>query len=535
MSQKQKNLIGGISLLGLAGIICKLVGVLYRIPLAQDIGADGIGIYQLVFPSYNLLLTISSAGVPVAISRMVSSCLAQNDPRNARRVFRASLMILTGLGIVTSAILAIFSGSFASATGSPQAQTGFLCIAPSLLLVCVMSAFRGIMQGRREMAPTAVSQLIEQVGKVFIALPMANLFYAKGQTAIEQAALGAAGALMGTSVAEALALVYMAIRFLLSRKTYNAIPQDESRPAMSYRYLCWHVVLVAVPITIGACIVPLAGTIDSFMLVNIMDKYMAEGEALRYYGVYSALVLTMINVPTGIAMAMSINLVPSVSNGFARQDFDYIRRESATGLKLASLIGLPCSVGMSMLAEPILSVLYGGGKYSAELIHLGGELLSVSALTIWLFTMVQASSGILQGMRRQSIPMWTLLIGVLCKVALNYTLVRIPSVNIHGAPFASLLCYTVSAVPNLIYVCKHAKMKLSLKDLVLLPGAATAIMAGSVFLMLTLLGQEKLSSSLPRLCMVIFTAIVVYFVAAVFLGAIRREDLPGKFKRLARK
>lgn len=532
MSQKAKNLIGGVSILGIVGLICKIVGVLYRIPLAQAVGAKGMAIYQQVFPSYNLLLTISSAGIPVAISRMVAHCLAQNDPRNAKRVFTASMAMLTVLGVVSTAFLMLFSGNLATAAGTSEAQRGFLAIAPSLLFVCVMSAFRGSMQGRRRMAPTGISQLIEQVGKVFIALPFASLLYQTGGTEMERAALGAAGALLGTSIAEALALLYMGVRHLMGRKELDAVAQDESREVLGYRYLCGYIIRVAIPITIGACIVPLANTIDSFMLVNIMEGYLGHEEALVRYGVFSALVLPLINVPTAIAMAMSINLVPSIASSLAKKDRLHIRRESATGLRLASLVGLPCSVGMSMLAFPILSSLYArGGKFTPEQLQLGAELLTFSALTIVLFTMVQATSGILQGMRKQRIPMYTLVAGVVCKVALNYTLVRIPGVNIHGAPFASLLCYTVSMVPNLYYVCKHTGLVLSLDELLIRPGLATAAMATAVWLLKTLIGADRLGHSLTLVLIVILLAMAVYLAAALLFKAIKQEDIPRRLRK----
>ncbi len=532
MTQKQRSLIGGISLLGMAGIICKVVGVLYRIPLAGSIGPAGMGIYQQVYPSYNLMLTIASAGIPVAISRTVASCLARNDVRNARRVFRASAIMLTGLGVVMSAIMLTFSRQFASAAGTPESALSFMSIAPSLFLVCAMSAFRGEMQGRRRMAPTAVSQLIEQVGKVFIALPLASHMYATGETYMDCCARGAAGALIGTSCAEGVALLFMMACHFLSGKELAAIPQNENIPVSSYRSICANIIGISIPISIGACIVPLANTIDSYMLVNIMKGYLPDNDALIRYGVYSGLVLPLINVPTALAMAMSINLVPAIATGVALRDQDHIRRESATGLRFASLIGLPCSVGMSMLAEPILSVLYlGSGRYTAEQIHLGGELLTFSALTIILFTQVQATSGILQGLRKQRIPMYTLLAGVVMKVALNYTLVRIPGFDIHGAPLASLLCYTVSMVPNLYCVSKYSGLRLSVGDLLLRPGLATAVMALTVFGMRQLIGPEKLSHSLPAVLLVILLAACVYLVSALLTHAIHREDIPARIRR----
>ncbi len=532
MTQKQKNLIGGISLLGLVGLICKVVGVLYRIPLAQMIGAQGMGVYQQVFPSYNLLLTISSAGIPVAISRMVAHYLALNDKRNADRVFKSALVMLTLFGFVATIVLMLFRKELALQKGTEDAALGYLMIAPSLFFVCVMSAFRGQMQGRRRMAPTAVSQLIEQVGKVFIALPVAGYFASFGTTNLQGFSLGAAGALLGTSIAEMFALLYMMIKHFLSKKELQNMVQDESIHPLSYKYLSLQILHVSIPITLGACIVPLAGEIDSFMLVNIMDKYMQEGEALISYGVLTGLVFPLINVPTALAMAMSVNLVPSISAGVAKQDTVHVKNEIASGLRFASLIGFPCSIGLSMLSEPILMSLYfRGGNYNQGQLLLGSQLLSVSALTILLFTFVQATSGILQGLKKQRIPMYTLFLGVLAKIALNYTLVKIPSINIHGAPFASLLCYFVSMVPNLYYVAKYGKVRFDVKDLIVKPLCASGLMALVVFALMAMFGKNSLNNSLTLVVITIIIACITYFVGALLFGAVKKEDLPNKLVR----
>ena len=427
MTQKSKSLIGGISILGLAGLICKVVGVLYRIPLAAYIGGEGIGIYSKVFPSYNLLLTISSAGIPVAISRMVAHYVTRDDPRNAKRIFGVAMPALTALGLIATILLICGSGMLSDRCGTPDARGGYLAIAPSLLFVCVMSAFRGYMQGHRIMLPTAISQLIEQVGKVGVALPMAIWGMRAGGPA-----LGAAGALLGTSIAEGAALLYMAVKHLLSRRAFAQVAQDESAAVLSRKRIAIRLATISIPITLGACIVPLAGWIDSFMLTNLMEGGgMDTTEALVRYGLYSGMVLTLINVPTALAMAMSTNLVPAISAGMARGDKDYVSRESITGLRIAAVIGFPCAVGMSILAKPILFLFYSG-SYTAEHLTIAGKLLQMSAMTIGLFTMVQATSGILQGCGKQRIPMYTLLAGVACKVLLNFLLVRIPALNIHG-------------------------------------------------------------------------------------------------------
>ena len=181
MASKSKSIIGGMTVLGIAGIICKLVGVLFSIPLTYVIGAQGQGIYNAVFPTYNLLLTISSAGLPVAVSRMVSSALAKDDPHSAKHVFRVALLLLTTLGCIAAIIMLAGSGMLAARVNQPDSKIGFQVIAPCVAIVCMMSAFRGFIQGQQDMVPTAISQLIEQVGKVFLALPMAYIGGGRGR------------------------------------------------------------------------------------------------------------------------------------------------------------------------------------------------------------------------------------------------------------------------------------------------------------------------------------------------------------------
>lgn len=525
MTAKQRSLLGGISILGIAGLICKLVGVLYKIPLANMIGSEGIGVYQQVFPTYNLMLTVSSAGIPVAISRMVSFHITRGQRRNARKIFLVSLGLLSLLGLISMVLMLWLSPQLAVATGTPEARMGFVYIAPSLLIVCVMSAFRGYMQGHRRMAPTAISQLIEQVGKVAIALPLAHSFMISGGFA-----MGAAGTLLGTSIAETAALLYMMADYLYFKPGEYIEVSRLRRSTQSVKMIAREVVFSAIPITIGASIVPLAGAVDSFMLVNLMQVYLPKADAVSRYGIYSGLVIALINVPTALAMAMSSNLVPSISAKRAQGNGAGIRRDAAAGLRLAMVIGFPSSVGMSLLAEPIIFLLFGGGRYSIQQLVLGGQLLSVSALTIVAFTLVQASSGILQGLYKQRIPMYSLVLGVGIKVVINYLAVRNPGTHIFGAPWASLTCYLVSAGINIYYVAKYADMKLNLKELIGNPALATLFMALPVLLAKAALGS-RLRHSWALMGLVIAGAVVVFVWGAFRFGAVKRSDLPARFRK----
>lgn len=531
MTAKQKSLVGGVSILGVAGIICKVVGVLYRIPLAHLIGPEGMGVYHKVYPAYNLLLTISSAGLPVAISRMVAHYITREDPRNARRIFRLAMRMLLILGVITMALMLLFSGTLAAWQGAQETRLGYMAIAPSLFFVCVMSAYRGFLQGQRNMMPTAISQLIEQIGRVFIALPLAYAGMQKGGIA-----WGAAGALLGSTIAEGAALLFMLLRHRQADRALNAVPQRPDGDSLTDCFIMKRLIRVAIPITLGACIVPLAGFVDSIMLTQLMEGAgMARDDALIRYGAYAGPVLTLINVPTALAMAMSTNLVPDIASGMAREDRAFVARETGLGLSMAAVIGFPCSVGMSLLAKPILYLCYRG-SYTAAQLNVAAELLQISSLTIVLFTMVQATSGILQGAGRQRIPMYTLVIGVGLKIALNYTLVRIPGVDIHGAPWASLLCYTASMIPNLYFVCKYTGYRFDAARVVLKPLMCAGVMGGAVYAVWHFFFGDPGRLNGFRLTFGILLCValgaMLYAVLALKSGAVRKEDLPGKIRRV---
>ena len=209
------------------------------------------------------------------------------------------------------------------------------------------------------------------------------------------------------------------------------------------------------------------------------------------------MVIRLINIPTALSLAVSMSLVPAISSAWAVQDMDAVQRQTNLGLRFAFLIGLPCSVGMSVLSEQIFRFFYQG-SLSEENIMTGSTLLMVSSLTVVLFTVVQATSSILQGVRKQRIPMYTLVAGVVCKIALNYTLVGIPGFNIHGAPISSLVCYTVSLVPNLYYVMKYTGTKFNWRDWLVRPGIATLAMGAAVCLMTRILPCLLYTSPSPR-------------------------------------
>ena len=514
MTKQAKSVARGISVLAVTGIVNKVIGVFFSIPLARILGDTGLGLFQTVFPTYNLLLTVSSAGLPVAVSRLVAHYLARSDPRNAKRVFKVALGMLVCIGLFFSFLMLLSNEFLVRLVGVEEAAKGFRVIAPCVALVCALSAFRGFMQGQQNMVPTAISQVVEQVGRVAISLPLAAIGMRRSM------ADGAAGALIGITFVEALALLYMIVRYFVRKSDFDAYTQLSVDPPVPRKKLMLRLIVISVPITVSACIIPLSSFIDSALMVNRMvSSGLGRDTATALYGIFSGMVIRLINIPTALALAISISLVPAVSAVKAVEDKAAIRRESTNGIRYAFLIGFPCSIGMSVLAKPILPFFYVE-TLTAERLHIASELLTVSALTVVLFMVVQATSSILQGLHKQRIPMYTMIAGVVCKIILNYTLIGTPGIHIHGGPIASLVCYSVALIPNLVFCCRYAEMSFDWKEWILKPGLASAGMGFTVFLMKKILPLSRLSTVLE-----IIVGVLAFLLIAYIDRAITKEDL----------
>lgn len=526
MSQKKNTLVGGVTILGVAGIIAKVLGMFFRVPLGNMIESGGMAVFQTVYSTYGILLAISTAGIPVAVSRLVSESVTLGRHRRATAVLRTSLGLLAAIGAALTVLLVLCAGPLANAIGAPQTRIGFIAIAPSILLVSVMSAFRGYMQGRSRMTPTAISQVIEQVAKVIISFPLAAWGMRYG--VVE----AAAGALVGISIGEGLALLYMAIVYWLGRKSFALEEAADAEAPGPRRALLSQLVRIALPITIGSAIVPLASFIDTSMIrlrLAVAGVEPAMRETL--YGLLSGYVLPLINVPTVLATAVCIGLVPAIASARVEGRTGDMHDASRLGLRLASLISFPCTMGMALLSTPIVHLLYP--LLPADEVAIAGSILSLSAWTILLFTHVQASTGILQGAGMHKVPVYSLVMGVVCKVAFNYVLLAVPSINIYGAPIASIVCYAVSMLINIVCIVRRTGMRFDWGAIVLRPGLATAGMGLAVWGVTLVLDMTRRASTL----LAVMAGVLVYAVLVFAIGALRREDMDqipggGKLERL---
>ena len=446
--------------LSLAGIICKILGLALRVPMSSEsmLGLQGVGLYQLAYPIYQLLVAVSTAGLPAAISKQVAHHLAQNDPAGARMVFIVARRLLLLLGIVLTIIMLAAAPVVGSIIGDKGVVPSILALAPSLLFVAVICSYRGYFQGMQRMVPTAWSQIIEQGVQLVIALILIRLFIHKGIV------VAAAMALVGATAAEGVAMLYMMWDYRRNKWHYDAaIAQQRAREKAegigprerrrSPRTVQDELLKFALPITLGALLMPLVTTIDSFLFNNIVKGQGVTADAARaMYGALTSDAQTLVNMPAVISVALSMSLVPAISDAMARRDHGQLQRRVDMGLRLSIMLSLPCMLGMMVLAGPLTMLLYP--SRSAEHMQLSSQLMAILSPSLLGLCIMQTGNAILQGMGKVKLPVRNLLIGAVVKVVLDLCLIG--PLGVKGAAIATVGCYTVAGVLNLIQIAKNS-------------------------------------------------------------------------------
>lgn len=514
MEKKKGSFVQGAAILGIAGLIVKVIGAAFRIPLANTIGLIGTSYYDTAYPYYSWLLVISTSGLPTAISKMVSERVTLGDYRGAHRVFATAMQILCCIGLLTSILMFFGSDYIARLHMLPEATYCFKALAPALFFVALMCAYRGYMQGMQQMVPTGISQVVEQVGKLVVGLSLAFLLLDKGP---EYAAMGA---LIGVTVSELLALLYVMLSY---RRRW---PKIRARLERSVRRevepVAGRLIAIALPITIGASISPLSSVVDSALIIRILLKLgYAKETAQTAFSLMRTNVATLTNMPGVLTMALAMSLVPAISAFSAKRDHAGIQDTARLGLKLALIIGLPCAVGLFVLASPILSMLYP--NLTEGELTLAVDLMHTSSIGVIFLSLVQSMTGVIQGMGKPNVPVFNLFIGFVLKVASLLALMNIPQVNIQGAAVSTVVCYAFAGIADTIYVIRRAKLRLGLVDVLLKPVLSSGVMGFVVFMIYSFM-QEMEHQVLPTLAAVA-VGVFAYGVMAIYFRFFSREEL----------
>ena len=549
-TSKKTTFVKGAAILAFAGLFCKLIGVLFRIYGIGIIGEPGISFYEKVYPTYSWLLIISSSGIPTAISRMVAERAAVGNYDGAKRVFRRSLLLLLLIGSVTSALM-FFGAKWIGAWlhAGEGVEYSLMALAPSLLFVSLICAYRGYLQGMQRMTGTSVSQIAEQVFKFIIGLWLASVFFRRYADSEMRYAAGAAGLLLGVTASEILALIVLIIFYLRTRKQYRALIKDPNPNENVFRPM----LAIAIPITLGASILPIANLLDSFMITRLLEglgePYTAIVEAPDYtfadlnYTALCAYVRSIINLPATLTIGVAMSLVPAISAARVREDRDGVQHLSLLSLKIAMAVGIPCAVGLSVMAGPIIKLLYS--RITPEAFEISVRLMRVAAFTVVFISLVQTATGSLQGVGKHRLPMYFLLVGGLTKIAVNLIFIPIKEVNILGAVFSNLACFGVAGILDTVALLRVTRAKLNVLDTFVKPALASALMGGAAW------GVHRLLSGLALFnanswmrsaatILAIIAAVIVYAVFTVLFGMFTRDELayiPGgrKLARFARR
>lgn len=450
---KSNKFLKGTLILIIFNLIGKVVGAVYRIPLASIVGGEGMGQYQLTFPLYCLILTIATSGIPVAISKLVSEFNSKENYQSSKKLLKISILILTIISVVSAVIVALSARLISSWQGNPEIYICYYAIAPAILFVGILSAFRGYFQGNLIMYPTAISSLIEQVIKLF-----AGLFFAKKLLVygIEYAVFGA---ILGVSLSELFACVFLVICYIFHSKTIKKNKAEIK--VLPAKALSKQLMTVSLPITFGGLIAPLTSMFDSLLVVNLlMVVGFSSATSTMMLGLQSGVVEPLVNIPVIIAVSIATALLPSISELATKNKKEEINSLIKKSFEISLSIATTCFVCFIIFGRQILGFLYGQSFGGYEL-SIAVKLLFLGSINIIFLSLVQVSSGILQGLSHQKYPVKSLLIGCIVKIALDIALILIPSINIFGAVLSAGACYIVVFMLNFRKIVKLTNVNFS--------------------------------------------------------------------------
>lgn len=500
----------GAAILTMAGLMVKVIGSFNRILLSRLLGGEGIGLYQMAYPVYLLILAVSSAGIPIAISIIVAEKMAKNDYYNAQRVFKISLSLMAATGFVFAAAL-FFSASAlvdSDIISDPRAYYGLAALTPAVFFSTILACFRGYFQGHQLMTPPAVSQILEQLVRVMTMVILAYLLLPYG---LEYAAAGAAFGAVPGGITGLLVLSFFYIKY---KKQWVKSARQSSISKDSVGSVVKRLVILALPVSCANIMVPVSSSIDMLLVPNMLIGCgYAVDEATALFGYLAGMAQPLLMMATIPTMSLASSLVPAISEAKILNDEAGIRQKADMAVKLCSMLTLPAAVGMSVLAEPISLLLYGTGMAAGVIMHLGPA--------IWLLGMHQVTTGLLQGIGSINIPMLNMLAGIGAKLAAIYFLTN-EAYNILGAAWATNINFAVAAGLN-IFVLRQFGLTLPYGYLLRIALAAAGM--GIIVYLLHPVLTAGLHIKFAATGMTIILGGIIYFILLLACGGVAKGEL----------
>lgn len=567
--EKGQSLLNGAFVLVVATVLVKVIGALFKIPLSMLIGEVGRGYFSTAYEIYTPLYSISMAGLPVAVSRMVAKERSLGHFRDVRMIRRVARRLFIITGIIGTALLFAISYPYTKyVVGYIDNIYCVLAIAPSILFCCCMSTYRGYYEGLQNMMPTAVSQVIEALSKLVIGLgatfiylkielakfangkPVMGTVYASKEEVLEALyPFAAAIAILGVTVGTVLGLVYLMIRHKvkgdgITKEELASAPKPENSKAIARA-----IIMTALPIALSSLIVNVTNLIDASTIQNrliyavekapdviktmyasqLADSGTSDAQIVKYlYGIYGE-VLDFKNLVPTITMTLGISAIPIISAAWARHDLKEIKVTVESAIRVTMFIALPIGFGLSAVAEPLLNMFYPSASAS-----IGKNIMFVYGFSIFIFAISSPITNMLQALGRTDIPLKSLCVGAIVKIILNFILISTPSININGAAIGSIVCYVIVVAINLVSIIRITGVKVNFMSVFLKPfisSVITFVVAFATYNVFNkVLGnigdpEGMINGSSISLIIAVILAAIAYVVSLLFLKGISRDDL----------
>lgn len=508
-SQHNNTFFGGAFILAASIALVKVIGALYKIPLGRILGDVGFGHFNNAYAVYNLLLMISTAGLPVAMSKTISEANAMDRQNQVSRVFRVALITFLVLGAVSSLIMFLFAGPLAAWQGDSLAAPSVQVMSLSCFFVCTMSAFRGYAQGHSDMMPTAVSQVLEALTKLIVGLALAWSLLSAGYGS-EYAAAGAIG---GVTASGLVALVYLTVHHIRHTRRRE---KSRDKPESS-KHILYVLASIAIPITLSSSVVPITTYLDTFQVQNLLQSALGYSEemAVSLYGCYQK-AITIYNLPSAFMVSLTACIVPAIAACLTRKDRRGAGRIAESALRVGFLLACPAGVGLAVLSGPIIHLIYP--ETNQEVASHCLFLLGIASVFVCMMLLCNA---VLQANNRAALPIWFIALGSALKLGVNFVLVQ--TIGIKGAPTGTLVCFSMVSILELLAIKRVTKYPPRYSRVFAKPAIASVVMGAAVWasngLLTRLVG--------PNLAVVgaIVVGCLIYGALVLVLHIVSRSDL----------
>ena len=498
-------------------VIIKIVGLIYKLYLTnkEGFGDKGNAIYSSGFQIYMLLLTISSIGVPNSVSKLVSAKVAIGDNKGAYRIFKVAFALFGFLGFIGSSIL-FFGANYISNVylQIPEAEMTIIALSPSIFLVSIASVLRGYFNGRKNLSVTAKSQSLEQIYKtLFTILIVEQISVITSNNTI----LMAAGATIATTLATLFTLIYLYKYFIKARKEiWQEVILSKKHKKDGTIKIIKTILSIAIPITLSAVFSVVSKTIDAVTIVRILKNIIGEENATMQYGILSGKIDTLIALPFSFNIAIATALVPTISAAMAKKQIEVAKPRIEFSILVTILIGMPCSLCMSIFAKEILELLFPNATS-------GATMLSFASWTIIFVVLIQTINGALQGMGKATIPVIGFAIGAIIKLILNILLIPIKSLGVNGAILSSIVSNFVTLIICFITLNKNINIKFKLSKFLVKPLIASAIMGGATYQIYIMLNKYFIQNIALVISLIIGS--VIYTILIFLLKILSKQEV----------